>query len=418
MKNKKTILVACCAFLLFAMLNLSAAAQDQGIHFEHGLSWKDVQEKARKENKFIFVDCYTTWCGPCKMMSQEIFPLREVGDFFNKNFVSVKVQFDRTSNDNEEVKGWYEDAAYFEKEYKVLAYPTFLYFTPEGKLVHIHVGGTKDPAEFIAASRQSLDPATQHFTKMEALVKEAEKDPATLKEKALEARANYDGINASRLAQAYLKHLKDLYTKENLQFLDQFTKHSSDESFKVYLEHADKINAVLGKGAAQKKIGTLAFEETGANDWLETKTKDGAAAIQQKMRQQFPAMADMLIDRLDIMHSRMSGNIETYANAVIPYVKKYKQQINSQELAAFAQNLGRKGGTRYLQTALEWSKQAWEDEPSEGTAFVYASMLYRSGAKENAIAMQKKVLDFVADNKGARSYYQDVLSKMEKGQQL
>ncbi len=364
------------------------------------------------------MDCYTTWCGPCKMMSQQIFPLKEVGDFFNKNFVSVKVQFDRTSNDNEEVKAWYEDAAYFEKEYKVLAYPTFLYFSPEGRLVHLYVGGTKDPAEFIAASRQSLDPATQHFTKMEALVKEAEKDPATLKEKALEAKANYDGVNASRLAQAYLKHVKDLYTKENLQFLDQFTKHSSDESFKVYLEHADKINAVLGRGAAQKKIGELAFEETGANAWLAAKTAEGATAVRQKMRERFPAMAGMLIDKLEVMHAQLSGNNETYANAVVPYVKKYNQQINSQELAAYARNLGRKGDTRYLQIALEWSKQAWEEEQSEGTAFVYASMLYRNGAKENAIAMQKKVLDFVAGNKGAQSYYQDVLTKMEKGQQL
>ncbi len=130
MKNKKTILTACFAFLLFALLNLSATAQDQGIHFEHGLSWKAVQEKAKKENKFIFRGLlHHLSCGPCKMMSQEIFPLKEVGDFFNKHFVSVKVQFDRTSKDNEEVKAWYEDAAYFRKEYKVLAYPTFLYFT-------------------------------------------------------------------------------------------------------------------------------------------------------------------------------------------------------------------------------------------------------------------------------------------------
>jgi thioredoxin-related protein len=418
MKNKTILKFSFSIIIMLAFLHLPALAQEPGIHFEHGLSWKAVQEKAKKENKFIFVDCYTTWCGPCKMMSQEIFPLKEVGDFFNKHFVSVKVQFDKTPKDNEEVKAWYEGAAYFEKEYKVLAYPTFLYFTPEGKLVHLYVGGTKDPAEFIAASRQSLDPATQHFTKMEVLVQQAEKDPSTLKAKALEAKANYDGLNASRLAQAYLKHVKDLYTKENLQFLDQFTKHSSDESFKVYLEHADKINAVLGKGAAQKKIGEMAFMETGASEWLDAKTPEGAAAVKQKMREQFPSMAGMLTDKLDVFYAQLSGNNETFANAVVPYVKKYSEQISSQELTAYARNLGRKGDTRYLQIALEWSKQAWEQEQSEGTAFVYASMLYRNGAKENAIAMQKKVLGFVAGNKGAESYYQDVLTKMEKGQQL
>ncbi len=54
MKNKKSILTACYAFLLFAMLNLSATAQDQGIHFEHGLSWKAVLGKSTKRKQVYF----------------------------------------------------------------------------------------------------------------------------------------------------------------------------------------------------------------------------------------------------------------------------------------------------------------------------------------------------------------------------
>jgi hypothetical protein len=71
-----------------------------------------------------------------------------------------------------------------------------------------------------------------------------------------------------------------------------------------------------------------------------------------------------------------------------------------------------------MKTALEWSKQAWEESPSEGSAFVYATLLYRSGAKENAIAMQKKVLELVKDNKQGVKHYEDVLAKMEKGDPL
>ena len=54
----------------------------QGIEFEH-LSWAEALEKAQSENKLIFMDAYTVWCGPCKMMAKQTFPDPEAGLFFN-----------------------------------------------------------------------------------------------------------------------------------------------------------------------------------------------------------------------------------------------------------------------------------------------------------------------------------------------
>ncbi len=90
--------------LFFITVPLLIKAQDKGINFQHEASWKEIQAKAKAENKYIFMDCFTTWCGPCKYMSSTIFPLQEVGEFMNDKFVSVKVQLDTTSNDNESVK--------------------------------------------------------------------------------------------------------------------------------------------------------------------------------------------------------------------------------------------------------------------------------------------------------------------------
>jgi len=65
-----------------------------GIKFAHS-SWKDVQKKAKAEGKMIFVDCYTSWCGPCKMLARDVFTQKKVGDFFNKNFISVKLDMEK-----------------------------------------------------------------------------------------------------------------------------------------------------------------------------------------------------------------------------------------------------------------------------------------------------------------------------------
>ena len=61
----------------------------QGIKFEEGLSWEQVKQKAKTENKFIFVDCYATWCAPCKMMDKYVYQNDTVGEFVKDKFIYV-----------------------------------------------------------------------------------------------------------------------------------------------------------------------------------------------------------------------------------------------------------------------------------------------------------------------------------------
>jgi uncharacterized protein YyaL (SSP411 family) len=51
--------------------------------------------KAKKENKLIFVDAYASWCGPCKLMVKNIFPLKTVGDYYNSHFINAKIDMEK-----------------------------------------------------------------------------------------------------------------------------------------------------------------------------------------------------------------------------------------------------------------------------------------------------------------------------------
>ena len=69
--------------VFFALIGFVAA---QGIEFFHG-TWVEALAEAKKQEKPIFVDAYTTWCGPCQMMSKNVFTHADVGAFFNENFI-------------------------------------------------------------------------------------------------------------------------------------------------------------------------------------------------------------------------------------------------------------------------------------------------------------------------------------------
>ncbi len=95
--------------IVIAVLSSIHAWAQQGIKFEETLNWEQIKAKAKKENSYIFIDAYATWCVPCKEMSAKIFSKQEIGDFYNKNFINVAIQFDRKSTDNKRIKEWYND---------------------------------------------------------------------------------------------------------------------------------------------------------------------------------------------------------------------------------------------------------------------------------------------------------------------
>lgn len=81
--------------MLVAGILFGAEAQNRSINFEQTKVWKQIVKKAKKEKKLIFVDCYTSWCGPCKMLANNVFTKDEVADYFNQTFVNAKYDMEK-----------------------------------------------------------------------------------------------------------------------------------------------------------------------------------------------------------------------------------------------------------------------------------------------------------------------------------
>ena len=129
--------------LLLGLLAWSASMAQEGVNFRD-ITFEEALKQAKSENKLVFMDCYTSWCGPCKNMADKVFPQKAAGDYFNPRFVCVKYDME---------KGAGVELA---KKFEVHAYPTFLMIRPDGSMQHRLVGGDGLEA-FIARVEQGFD---------------------------------------------------------------------------------------------------------------------------------------------------------------------------------------------------------------------------------------------------------------------
>jgi tetratricopeptide (TPR) repeat protein len=140
------------------LIALAAAGAHAEVAWETG-SWDDILTKAAKEDRFVFVDFYAVWCGPCKRLDKITYQDEAVGEFMN---TMLNVKYDAEKDFGEELAD----------KYKVAVYPTLILFGPDGKEVDRAVGYLA-PEEFI----ETIQGYTRGIGTIAALRKQLDQDP-------------------------------------------------------------------------------------------------------------------------------------------------------------------------------------------------------------------------------------------------
>ena len=134
-----------CLYLwLVAMMGiLPAMAQENvGVQFlDKPLG--ELLLQAKQENKLVFIDCYSTYCGPCKAMLRKEFPKKEMGDYLNASFVSAKMNLDLG------------DGPQLSRKWDVHSFPTFLFMDSDGNILH-RMQGYMPAEQFIREAKKGL----------------------------------------------------------------------------------------------------------------------------------------------------------------------------------------------------------------------------------------------------------------------
>ena len=212
----------------FCLLIISAPIFAQsGIVFFQG-SWEEALETAKKEHKIIFMDAYAEWCGPCKRMAKEVFTLKEVGDFYNKHFINVKMDMEKGEGPK------------LASKYRVSAYPTLFFINDKGEMVNSKVGGL-NADQLIGLGKATLAQSDNSKNYAEEYEK-GNRDPEMLKAYAYSLLIS--GQPTLKIANEYIKTQKNIESSEFLEFLFDFTTEADCSIFDKLVNLKDKIISI------------------------------------------------------------------------------------------------------------------------------------------------------------------------------
>jgi len=444
MKNLLLIIPA----LLFSLLTFS-----QGIVFEQG-TWKEVLAKAQQTNKPIFVDIYTTWCGPCKQMSSNIFPLETVGKVFNENFICYQIDAE---------KG---EGIAIAKKYGVKAYPTYLFIKGDGNLFYLTVGSMPEKS-FIALSKTALeeinDPKPLTIWDKEYTVKK--NDPAFLLDY-MKKRTKL-GLSNELLFDEYLKLIPEeerasktvfeYYRDEGRNMkVTSFAYQNLQKNYQkfimglfgnVYVILMDGVTNTVNEAASTKNekllaTAILAYDQlpkpiSSEKDevYMQYYKATGEADKYLKYALSFANnhLMKMKVDSLtkidDRNYKMMEGKIKSgIFSKIIDSVRLTELLSASANIERMKVGQGLNAISWYifekvtdkniLQEALGFSKRSLEFLPDDA-AFLdtYANLFYKLGLKQEAITNEKEALR-LADKKDVEGYkgMEETLRKMNAGE--
>lgn len=224
-------------------------AQDRSVNFEHG-TLAEALAKAKAANKPVFFDGYTTWCGPCKYMSNKVFTQNKVADFFNANFICIKVDMES------------EAGKVLASKYGVKAFPTFLILDTAGNMQHKIVGGGEADS-FIEKVKVGLNPETS-LTGQEAAYEKGNRDPKFVRSYLTTLQNAYMQSESEVVAQSYLRSLKenDRVSKDNWPVYNDFVNDLFSKDFIFILTNRLKFTKEVGDSAVSDKIGSMFTSKT------------------------------------------------------------------------------------------------------------------------------------------------------------
>jgi len=348
-----------------------------GIKFETYTNFDSIVEFAQSLNKPIFIDCYASWCGPCKMMSAQVFPDTTVGQYFNAQYVSYKIDMEKEGKSLRE-------------KFNIIGYPTYIFLNPLGEEMHRAVGYIQKD-EFIDLAARAKD-SELNMAGYQKSFKEGNR--------ALDFLAQYAntlsdaGLSFEEPVKAYLSQLEtnDYYTQSTYDFFLLYLNDINSKETKFLLDQKNKLISVFGEFQYNMLMQRIAeaYFRTYVYRPLEPKN---LTAVINYLKDNNIEEANKYAFEFEFTFHRRRQDWLNYEKTALAGVEKYlADDDNALNNAAwiFYEHIE---NPESIQEAVKWAIMSVQLNPQYSNMDTYASILFKAGVFDEAKYAAQKAIE-------------------------
>ncbi|MGB1216652.1 MAG: thioredoxin family protein, partial [Saprospiraceae bacterium] len=334
---------------------------------------------------------------PCKRMAKQVFTQKSVGDFYNKNFLNVKLDMEKGEGPR------------FAGQYNVRSYPTLLFIDGGGEIVHRQVGG-QAPADFIKLGKTVVKKNDQSI-EMAERYEEGKRDPDFVY-KYIKALNKVDRPSL-KVANDYLKTQDDYSTPFNQRFIFEAVADSDSRVFDLMIKEKKGILTKYSQEEFDDKIiratNRTIDKAIKYESWdLVEEAKNKINFISDKER------AELFHLRADKKYYLLTGDSKKYLKSAQKFVK----EIAGKD-AEMMHNMSREA-IQYMSTdkkvlakAEDWAAKAYSLEKNTTHAYTYVEFLYMNGNSAKALTIANEGIELCKTEKKNPRIFAGMMQKLE-----
>ena len=407
----------CFVFVLLFINSFAYSKEEKGIQFFKG-TWKELLAEAKKENKPIFLDIYTTWCRPCKILDKDVFPNEKVGEFYNKNFVNYKLDAEK------------DEGIEIAKKYGVAQYPTLIYL--DNKLEATVVEGTISNGDDLISQGEKIlvkisnDKQLSEFAEVYKSKKYDRDFILKYAKKLLDNNLPTQDVLDTYLSQIPENEWNSL---KNLQVIgsciSSFTSKSYNALFKNFVSLINTREQEESVNSLRNMSTTLRREKNRAIEIQDIDLLEKALDLQYLMyggwsvegRKDFDIMYGETRRETEINFYLKGRNWKMYHQLCKEYVEKADlSKTNPLLLNSYSRDYFENVNDKMmLKEVLGWVENSLKNDEKPMYQDTYACLLYKLNRKEEAIKEEGKAIAKERANEGNTNQFEENLAKMKDG---
>ena len=379
-------------------------SQNRTIRFQQK-PWSEILAQAKKENKYIFMDAFASWCGPCKWMAANIFTNDTVADYYNKTFICASFDMEKGEGPG------------LQNKYDVRAYPTLLFINPDGEMVHKKVGAAPKIKDYINLGMTALNPE-ECLIAYNKKYGEGDRDPLFIR--TYLSRLSDAYLPLTDVLNKYFASLKDedLLNRTSWNIIYNYVDDMNSKEFGYLVKHEKEYKKITTRDSVENKISDVYLRALVQLSRNATMTDANYNALKQQISESGFSGADKVIFTSDLNLFYTRGDKQKYLDLAYGGLEKY-YPVDYNMLNRISWNVLQlcsvyemSQAKKYLEKAEVWVKKSISAKSEPANNDVYAQILFKLGKKEEAINHERIAIALAKQQNVPFKEYDSTLKRM------